>query len=75
MYDPYGMGYTRATLIKNSGELFRNIEQKLKANLGADCFLKLRNMRVESLVIVDEDAAVNIQPDLCTHRPSRHGNW
>ena len=45
-----------------SGELFRDIKQILKFDLGSDCFLKLRNMKVESLVIADEDAAVNIYP-------------
>jgi hypothetical protein len=41
---------------------FAILNQYLKLDRGTDCFLKLRNMRVESLVIVDEDATVNTNP-------------
>ncbi len=46
-----------------------------KSHLSSDCTLQLECMKVESLVIADQHAAVNTFPGLCTHRPSHHGSW
>ncbi len=45
-----------------------------KSRLSSDCSLQLDCMKVESLVIADQHAAVNTFPGL-THRPSHHGSW
>lgn len=42
--------------------MFVKTSKYLKPDLGSDCFLKLRNMRVESLVIVNENVTVNRIP-------------
>lgn len=43
-------------------KLFSSESQK--NYLSSDCFLKLENMKLESLVIVDKNATVNLYPDL-----------
>ena len=37
-----------------------NLEQILKNYLSSDCSLKLESMKLESLVIVDQNATVNL---------------
>lgn len=39
-------------------------EQNYKIYLSSDCSLKLENMKLESLVIVDKNATVNLSPNL-----------
>ena len=39
-------------------------EQIYKICLSSDCSLKLENMKLESLVIVDKNATVNLSPNL-----------
>ncbi len=46
-----------------------------KSRLSSDCTLQLGCMKLESLVIADQHAAVNTVPGPCTHRPSHHGSW
>jgi len=41
-------------------------EQNLKKLTGADCFLKLENMKMEWLVIVDKIATVNLTRTMYT---------
>ena len=38
----------------------REREQNIKGYLSSDCSLKLENMKLESLVIVDQNATVNM---------------
>ena len=38
--------------------------------VSSDCSLQLENMKLESLVIVDQHATVNLYLGPCTHRPS-----
>jgi len=38
----------------------REHEQNIKGHLSSDCSLKLENMKLESLVIVDQHATVNL---------------
>ena len=42
----------------------REVEQNLKAILSSDCRLKLAYMKLELLVIADQNAAVNAFPGL-----------
>ena len=43
-----------------------------KTILSSDCSLQLDYMKLESLVIANQNVAVNTFPGLCTHRPSHH---
>lgn len=62
LYGLNGVGYTRATSIISVVSKFAKTNKYFKPGLGSDCLLKLRDMRVESLVIVDENATVNCLP-------------
>ena len=46
------------------GERDREVEPILKSYLSSDCSLQLENMKLESLVIADQHAAVNTFPGL-----------
>ena len=61
---PYDLGYTRATMGGTKGcEPARGSESQ-KAALSSDCRLQLACMKLESLVIADQNAAVNTFPGL-----------
>ena len=45
-----------------------------KVILSSDRSLQLDSVKLESLVIADQNAAVNTFSGPCTHRPSRHGS-
>ena len=60
----YVQGYTRATMAgTNRCELARG-SQSEKAGLSSDWSLQLDSMKLESLVIADQHAAVNTFPGL-----------
>ena len=60
----YAQGYTRATMAGTKGcELARG-SQSQKAGLSSDWSLQLDSMKLESLVIADQHAAVNTFPGL-----------
>ena len=61
---PYVQGYTRATLARTEGCDTARWSESLKARLGSDCRLKLAYMKLELLVIADQNAAVNTFPGL-----------
>ena len=63
-HGPYGLGYTRATMAVTDGQLLR--EEKLipKSRLSSDCTLQLECMKLESLVIANQQVAVNTFPGL-----------
>ena len=42
------------------GKQYGNMEQILNARLSSDCSLQLENIKMESLVIVDQHATVNL---------------
>ena len=46
------------------GERYCEVEQILKSRLSSDCTLQLEYMKLESLVIADQHAAVNTFPGL-----------
>ena len=61
---PYDLGYTRATMaVTKGGEPVRGSEPQ-KSRLSSDCSLQLDYMKLESLVIADQNAAVNTFPGL-----------
>ena len=61
---PYGLGYTRNTMVVNRGKQYREVEQNPKNDPSSDCRLKLAYMKLELLVIADQHAAVNTFPGL-----------
>ena len=60
----YATGYTRATMGGTKGSQLAKVSESQKAVLSSDCSLQLDCMKLESLVIVDQHAAVNTFPGL-----------
>ena len=60
----YDLGYTRTTMVANRGKQDSDVEQTPKSDLSSDCSLQLDYMKLESLVIADQNAAVNTFPGL-----------
>ncbi len=60
----YVQGYTRATMVGTKGRKPARGSQSQKAGLSSDCSLQLDCMKLESLVIADQHAAVNTFPGL-----------
>ena len=58
-HGPYRLGYTRTTMVVTEGSEGDNLERILKSHLSSDCPLQLEGMKLESLVIADQHAAVN----------------
>ena len=63
-HGPYAPGYTRATMAGTEGCDAARWSQSQKAGLSSDCSLQLDCMKPESLVIADQQAAVNMFPGL-----------
>ena len=63
-HGPYALGYTRATMAGTVGCNTARWSQSLKASLSSDRSLQLDSVKVESLVIADQQAAVNTFPGL-----------
>ncbi len=63
-HGPYGLGYTRATMATTEGSDFVRSSESLKVVSVSDCSLQLESMKLESLVIADQHAAVNMFPGL-----------
>ena len=63
-HGPYGLGYTRATMALTVGSEGATWSQSAKRRLSSDCTLQLECMKLESLVIADQHAAVNTFPGL-----------
>src|SRR5262249_62066999 len=60
----YVQGYTRATMAGTNRRELARASQSDKAGLSSDCRLQLACMKLESLVIADQHAAVNTFPGL-----------
>ena len=61
---PYDLGYTRATMADTKrGEPVR-VSKAQKFRLSSDCSLQLDYMKLESLVIANQNVAVNTFPGL-----------
>ena len=63
-HGPYGLGYTRATMVVTVGSETARWSQSQKSRLSSDWSLQLDSMKSESLVIVDQNATVNTFPGL-----------
>jgi hypothetical protein len=60
----YVQGYTRTTMVGTEGCNTARWSQSHKADPSSDWSLQLDSMKVESLVIADQHAAVNTFPGL-----------
>ena len=60
----YAQGYTRATMGGTKGSNLARVSKSQKAVLSSDWSLQLDSMKSESLVIADQNAAVNTFPGL-----------
>ncbi len=60
----YAQGYTRATMDGTKSSNLARVSKSQKAILSSDCSLQLDCMKLESLVIADQHAAVNTFPGL-----------
>ncbi len=61
LHGPYELGYTRATMIITvRGNNDSKLEQIFKSYLSSDYGLQLAHMKLESLVIAEQHAAVNM---------------
>ena len=63
-YGPYELGYTRATMIITKSYTIKRFGVNLKKLSCSDCRLQFVYMKVESQVIVDQHATVNLYLDL-----------
>ena len=63
-HGPYVQGYTRATMTGTKGCKPARVSQSQKAGPSTDRSLQLDSLKVESLVIADQQAAVNTFPGL-----------
>ena len=74
-HGPYGLGYTRATMVGTEGSKLARASQSQKADPSPDRSLQLDCVKSESLVIADQQCCGEYVPGPCTHRPSHHGSW
>ncbi len=63
-HGPYVQGYTRATMAGTKGCKPARGSQSQKTGLSSDRSLQLDSVKLESLVIADQHAAVNTFPGL-----------
>ena len=61
---PYVLGYTRNTMAINKEKQYREVEQNYKNGLSSDCRLQPACVKSESLVIANQNVAVNTFPGL-----------
>ena len=63
-HGPYGMGYTRATMAGTEGSNTARWSESQKACRSPDRSLQLDSVKSESLVIANQNVAVNTFPGL-----------
>ncbi len=63
-HGPYGQGYTRATMGRTEGSEAARQSGTQKTFLSSDWSLQLDSMKSESLVIANQNVAVNTFPGL-----------
>ncbi len=61
---PYDLGYTRATMVVTKGSERVILSKPQKSHLSSDSSLQLDYMKLESLVIANQNVAVNTFPGL-----------
>ena len=69
---PYVLGFTHATMAGTEGCDTVRWSESLKAGLSSDRCLQLDTVKLESLVIADQQRCGEYVLGPCTHRPSRH---
>ena len=69
----YVLGHTRTTMVYTEGSDTAKWSQSQKVHLSSDWGLQLALMKLESLVIADQQAAVNTFPGLV--HTARHTTW
>jgi len=62
-HGPYGLGYTRATMVGTEGRKTARWSKSQKTNRSPDWSLQLDSMKSESLVIANQHVAVNTFPE------------
>ncbi len=72
---PYVLGYTRATMVGTEGSNTATWSKSQKANLSSDRSLQLDCVKLESLVIANQQCRGEYVLGSCTHRPSHHESW
>ena len=63
-HGPYVQGYTRATMASTKRSETARWSKPQKSRLSSDWSLKLDSMKLESLVIGDQNATVNTFPGI-----------
>ena len=63
-HGPYARGYTRATMVGTDGRQPARGSKSEKTGLSPDTSLQLDSLKLESLVIPDQQAGVNTFPGL-----------
>ena len=63
-HGPYEVGYTRATMVGTESRELAKVSKSHKADLSPDWSLQLDSMKLESLVIANQNVAVNTFPGL-----------
>ena len=61
---PYDLGYTRATMVATKGSSPVKVSKPQKGHPSSDCSLQPDYMKLESLVIANQNVAVNTFPGL-----------
>ena len=69
---PYVLGFTHATMAGTARCDRVTWSGSLKTGLSSDRSLQLGSVKVESLVIADQQRCGECVPGPCTHRPSSH---
>ncbi len=69
---PYVLGFTHATMAGTAGCDTVRWSGSCKTGLSSDRGLQLGLVKVESLVIADQQCRGECVPGPCTHRPSSH---
>ncbi len=72
---PYVLGYTRATMVGTGSSNTATWSKSQKANLSSDRSLQLDCVKLESLVIANQQCRGEYVLGSCTHRPSHHESW
>ena len=71
----YVLGDTRATMAGTKRRESARRSKSHKAGLSSDWSLQLDSMKLELLVIVNQQCHGEYVPGVCTHRPSNHESW
>ena len=71
----YVLGDTRATMVGTKRSNMVTWSKSQKADLSSDCSLQLDYMKLELLVIANQQRRGEYVPGPCTHRPSNHESW